>query len=187
MSRAPILRDEALSPEQRRIRDSIAPERTGFAEGPLRIWLLSPQLADRAQALGAFCRFDTSLPLRLSELAILVAAAYWRSGYQWHVHAPIAIEAGVAEDTIEAIRIGEPAQFSRQDEATVYALSTELLEERRLSEASFEHAVHAFGLTGVVELVCILGYYGLVAMTLVGFDVAVPAGAPKPFDAVERQ
>ena len=73
MSRAPILRDEALSPEQRRIRDSISPERTGFAEGPLRVWLLSPQLADRAQALGAFCRSGTSLPLRLSELAILVA------------------------------------------------------------------------------------------------------------------
>jgi 4-carboxymuconolactone decarboxylase len=76
MSRVPDLDPEKLSPEQRKVYDAIVAGPRGRVVGPLRVWLQSPELADRAQALGAFCRFGTSLPPRLSELAILVTAAH---------------------------------------------------------------------------------------------------------------
>ncbi|HEX2654395.1 MAG TPA: carboxymuconolactone decarboxylase family protein [Xanthobacteraceae bacterium] len=181
MSRVPELIPEKLSPEQRRVYDAIASGPRGVVQGPLRVWLQSAELADRAQALGAFCRFGTSLPPRLSELAIITTGAYWRAGFEWHVHAPIAVKAGVPEDAVEAIRAGKPARFVKSDEAAVHAFASELLETRRVSEATYQRAVTELGIKGVVELVGVLGYYGLISMTINAFEVPVPAGAKEPF------
>ena len=95
MPRIPDLVLEKLSAEQRRAYDAIVSGPRGRVVGPLRVWLESPQLADHAQALGAFCRFGTSLPPRLSELAIITAGAFWRASFEWHAHAPMAIKAGI--------------------------------------------------------------------------------------------
>src|SRR5437588_6018438 len=127
MPRIPELVLENLDPEQRRVHDAIVSGPRGRVVGPLRVWLESPQFADRAQALGAFCRFGTSLPPRLSELAILVTGAFWRASFEWYAHAPIGIKAGLDAAAVEAIRTGKPANFSRADEAAAYAFAHELL------------------------------------------------------------
>ena len=46
---------------------------------------------------------------------------------------------------------------------------------------SSAHAT-ALGDAGLVDLVGLVGYYGLVSMTLNVFDVAVPEGVDSPFD-----
>ena len=181
MPRIPDLVLEKLSAEQRRAYDAIVSGPRGRVVGPLRVWLESPQLADHAQALGAFCRFSTSLPPRLSELAIITAGAFWRASFEWHAHAPMAIKAGIEPAAVEAIRTGKAPQFSRADEAGVHAFARELLETRRVSEPTYRRAVGELGLQAVVELVGILGYYSLVSLTLNAFEVPVPAGAPQPF------
>jgi 4-carboxymuconolactone decarboxylase len=104
MARIPDLVVEKLNAEQRQVYDAILSGPRGIVEGPLRVWVTSPGLANHAQALGAFCRYNTSLPPRLSELAILVTGSYWRAGFEWAVHAPIAIKAGIAPAIAEAIR-----------------------------------------------------------------------------------
>ncbi|MEI2734951.1 MAG: carboxymuconolactone decarboxylase family protein [Rhodoblastus sp.] len=101
MPRLPDLDPATLDAEQKRIHDEIASGPRGKVEGPLRVWLTSAGLADKAQALGAFCRYGTSLPPRLSELAILVTGAYWRAGFEWHVHAPIGVAAGLDPQAVE--------------------------------------------------------------------------------------
>ncbi len=181
MSRIPDLVLETLSPEQRRAYDAIVSGPRGRVVGPLRVWLESPQLADHAQALGAFCRFGTSLPPRLSELAIITTGAFWRADFEWHAHAPMAIKAGIDPAAVEAIRTGKTPQFARADEAAVHGFARELIETRRVSEPTFRRVVDELGLTAVVELVGILGYYSLVSLTLNAFEVPVPAGAPEPF------
>ncbi len=181
MSRVPEIDEAELTPEQRRIYDAIVAGPRGRVPGPLKVWLQSPDLAHHAQALGAFCRYGTSLPPRLSELAIITTGAFWRAGYEWHVHAPIALEAGVDAAVVEAIRTGATPQFAHSDEAALYAFVRELLETRGVGEATFARAVEALGHQGVVELVGILGYYGLISMTIKAFEVAVPEGAPDPF------
>jgi 4-carboxymuconolactone decarboxylase len=181
MQRIPDWTADSLSPAQRAVHDAILSGPRGIVEGPLRVWLQSAQLAQHAQALGAFCRYGTSLPPRLSELAILITGAYWRAGFEWHVHAPIAIKAGVAPAIAEAIRTGGTPEFTQADEAAVYAFTRELLEKRVVSDAAYRDVEQHLGKTGAVELVGILGYYGLISMTIVAFQVPIPNSGPEPF------
>ncbi len=181
MSRVPDLVIENLSAEQRKVYDAITSGPRGAVQGPLRVWLHSAELADRAQALGAFCRFGTSLPPRLSELAILVTGAFWRAGFEWHAHAPIGIKAGLDAAAVEAIRTGKTPDLPRPDEAAVHAFAKELLETRGVSDQTYGRVVAELGHKGAIELVGILGYYGLISMTIKAFEVPLPAGAPEPF------
>lgn len=183
MSRIPALDLAGLSPEQRRVHDAIVAGPRGKVAGPLAIWLESAELADRAQALGAFCRYGSSLPPRLSELAILIIGASWTAGYEWHSHAPLAIAAGVDPIAVEAIRTGRAVVLARPDEQAVYALARELLATHRVSDGTYRRAITYLGKKGVVELIGILGYYTLIAMTIQAFEVAVPEGAADPFAA----
>ena len=181
MPRLPEIVIEKLSPEQRRVHDAILSGPRGIVPGPLRVWLNSPELAERAQALGAFCRYNTVLPPRLSELAIITIGAFWKAGFEWAVHAPIAMKAGIAPDAVEAIRTGKLPSLERPDEAAVYAFAHELLHNRKVSDATYRGVENEIGTRALVDLVGILGYYGLICMTIVAFEVPAPKGAPEPF------
>ncbi len=181
ISRPPAVDEAALTADQRRIYDDIVSGPRGIVEGPLRVWLINAGLADKAQALGAYCRYGTRLPPRLSELAILVVGAHWRSGFEWHVHAPIAIKAGVPEEVAEAIRTGAAPKLDDAEARAVYGFATELVTRREVSEPTYRQAVSTLGLEATVDLVGILGYYTLISMTINAFHVPVPAGAAEPF------
>lgn len=175
MSRLPEIPYDQLSVEQRRIHDDIVGSRGGI-RGPFACWLHSPELADRAQRLGAFCRFETSLPAHLKELAILVTAEHWQAQFEWWAHGPLAEKAGLDPAVIESLRRGERPEFMTAEEATVYDFARALLRERDVDDATYARAVEAFGQPGVVELAAVIGYYGLVAATLNAFRVPVPDG-----------
>ncbi len=179
MSRLPDVLEAGLSPEQQKVYDAIISGPRRVVRGPLRIWLHSAPLAERAQELGAFCRYHSSLPPRLSELAILVTGAFWRAGYEWIVHAPDALKAGVDPAIIEAIRRDQKPDFKEADAAAVYQFARELLETRQVSEPTFRKAEAAIGARGVVDLVGVLGYYGLISMTIKAFEV--PPEGDDPF------
>jgi 4-carboxymuconolactone decarboxylase len=179
MPRITATPDSELTDEQKAIRDRIVATR-GKARGPFLVWLQSPELADRAQNLGAFCRFGSSLPPRLSELAILVMGAHWKAAYEWNAHLEHARTAGVPESVIEAIRIGATPAFAMPDDEAVYTFATELLENRKVTDETYRYAVSILGQRSVVDLVGILGYYTLISMTCVAFDVD-PHGPANPF------
>jgi 4-carboxymuconolactone decarboxylase len=170
-----------LTAEQRRVYDAILSGPRGVVQGPLRVWVNSPGLAEKAQELGAFCRYGTSLPQRLSELAIITTGAHWRAGFEWAVHAPIALGAGISQEAVEAIRRGAEPNLTLPDERAVYAFSTELLRSRRVSDETYRFALDALGQVGVVDLVGVLGYYGLISMTINAFEVPLPEGVEEPF------
>jgi len=181
VTRPPVLDEGSLTAAQQEVFDAIRSGPRGLVEGPLRVWLHSPALAEPAQRLGAFCRYGTRLPARLSELAIITVGAHWRSGFEWHVHAPIAQRAGIAAEAIEAIRTGGTPTLTQPDERAVYDFCRELLETRQVSDPAYEMAVRRIGLEAVVELVGLLGYYTLISMTINAFRVPVPPGASEPF------
>lgn len=180
-NRPPVLDETSLTPEQQKVFDAIRSGRRGLVEGPLRVWLQSPELATHAQALGAYCRYGTRLSPRLSELAILMVGAFWRAGFEWHVHAPIARKAGVIEEAIEAIRIGAKPELADDQERAVYAFAQELLTKRTLSDDTYRQTIGLLGVEATVDLVGVLGYYTLISMTINAFSVPVPAGAAEPF------
>lgn len=171
-----------LDAAQRAIHDRILNGPRGVVEGPLKVWLASPDLAGHAEALGAFCRYGTSLAPRLSELAILVTGAYWQAGFEWAVHAPIATRAGLDAPIVEDIRRRRTPRFVAPDEAAVHGFCRELLDEHAVGDETYRRAVDVLSERGVVELVGILGYYGFIAMTIRAFRVANPAGAADPFE-----
>lgn len=179
--RAPLPERDQLDDDQKRIFDAIVNGPRGVVEGPLLVWLQSAGLADKAQALGAFCRFGTSLPPRLSELAIITTGAFWTSGFEWTTHAPIAEEAGIDPAAIEAIRTGAAPVFAREDEALVHEFAMALHRDHRVDDALYARAEAVIGLRAVVELVGILGYYTLICMTINAFNVPLTPGAEDPF------
>ncbi|RDW14770.1 carboxymuconolactone decarboxylase family protein [Paracoccus thiocyanatus] len=178
--RPPELDESALTPSQREVFARIRSGPRGLVQGPLRVWLHSPELADAAQALGAFCRYGTSLGQDLSELAIITVGAWWRAGFEWHVHAPLAIAAGIPEAAVEAIRVGHSPSLERHH-ALVHRATQEMMESRDWSDATYAALLAELGLAGTVELTGIIGYYGLICMTINGFRVPVPEGVPEPF------
>jgi 4-carboxymuconolactone decarboxylase len=177
MSRLPDLKREDLSPEQAALFDAIASTPRGPAmalEGPFGVWMHSPVIGDAAQRLGEQVRYRSSLPPRLSELAILACARHWRTDYEWHVHAPIAARAGVAQDAVDAIRTGAKPQFANEDETLVHAFAATLLRTGRAPEHLYERAVVLLGERAVVDLTLLVGYYSLVALSLNAFEVKAP-------------
>lgn len=179
-SRLSPLDEARMEPEQRRVLDAILGGPRGNLDGPFLAWIHSPALADHAQRLGAFCRYDTRLELRLTELAILFTAAWWQSQAEWQIHEPIAREAGVSDAVIDALREGHEPVFECDDEALVVRLGQSLYRTRRVDDTLYDEAVAAFGEPAVVELVGVFGYYALVAMTLNVFEVR-RGSAPLPF------
>lgn len=182
LPRVPLLEPAQMSPEQKRIHDVIASGPRGQVRGPLAVWLHRPAMAEHAQALGQYCRYETSLPTRLSEWAILILARHWRSEYEWWAHKPLAIKAGVAPAMIEALRDGKPVPYSHDDEALIHEFLDVLHETRRIPQDLYDRIVHRLGEAGVIDLVSIAGYYTLIAMTLGAFDIQPPDGVETELD-----
>jgi 4-carboxymuconolactone decarboxylase len=169
-----------LTADQQRVADAIRSGPRGGMRGPFEAWLRSPDLADHAQQLGAYCRFGTLLPRDVAELAILVTGKHWKAQFEFWAHARLAREAGLPEDAIEAIRTGRQPRLDRSDLGAAYGLVTEYLSTNRVTDATYERALATFGERGLVDLIGIVGYYGLVSMTLNIFEVALPAGEAAP-------
>jgi 4-carboxymuconolactone decarboxylase len=134
-----------------------------------------------AQRLGEYVRFHTSVPRHLNEMAILMTAKAWSCQYEWHAHRPLALDAGLASSIVDDIQAGRRPNGMQPDEAIVYDFSTELRAHRRVTDATFERARMLLGEQGVVDLIALMGYYDLVAMTLNVDRYPLPDGAQLPF------
>ena len=168
---------DQFSDAQRRVAEEITSGLRGEIPGPLNMWLRRPELASRAQKLGEYCRYETSLPPELVEIAILCVARFWSSEFEWHAHKRIALEKGVSPGLIESIRNRESPDWETPGQALIFAFSNSLLSQRDVDDELFEKSVAEFGIDGVVDLVGILGYYSFISMTINVFDVPLPDGA----------
>ena len=174
MTRLPVPAPAQMSAEQRTIHDRIASGPRGGVRGPLALWLHRPELADKAQALGRYCRYETCLPPRLSELAILTTARIWDAAYEWQAHLQPAREAGLSEEVIVALGEDEAPAFHNPDEELVYSFTRELNLTKAVSDDLYARTVAGLGPDATVDLVGVLGYYSLISMTIKAFDVSPP-------------
>ncbi|HEY4404220.1 MAG TPA: carboxymuconolactone decarboxylase family protein [Xanthobacteraceae bacterium] len=182
--RLPAIAEEKLTPAQRALVDSIRSGPRGQStqiRGPFAVFLHSPEYGQRAQELGGYCRLKTRVPPRLSEFAILVTAKLWRAQYEWFAHVPHAERAGVAPQTIKALRAGRLPKSLPKDERAVYDFIKELYRRKRVGDKTYARLHALLGDDGMVELVGILGYYVLIAMSLNVFRMGPPEGEPLPF------
>lgn len=169
-----------LTPEQKTVVDAIVSGPRGALRGPFEPLLRRPELADRAQKLGEYCRFRNSLPRDLSELAICLVGRHFKAQYEFYAHARLAKEAGLAPPIIEAVRTRQTPPFTRDVERIVYDFVTEYLATNRVSPTNYKRAADDLGEQGVVDLVGVCGYYMLVSMVLNVFEMPLPPGEPEP-------
>ena len=171
MARLPALEQGQMNDRQKQVYDVIASGPRGSVRGPLTVWLHRADFADKAQALGQYCRYDSSLAPRLSELAILTTARIWDATFEWQAHLSPALAAGLNPTVIESLSADDRPIFAAEDEALVYEFTRELNIKRGVSDELYERAISILGKAGTIDLVGILGYYALISMTIKAFDV----------------
>jgi 4-carboxymuconolactone decarboxylase len=175
MSRVPPLDVEALTPEAKRVYDQIAGKRK-TVRGPFPIWLRNPKLAEHANQFGIALRDHSTIGRRIFELAVITVCRAWKVQYAWASHSVQAETAGIAPETIAAIRDNKRPDFKHDDERIAYEVATEIMTTTELSQAGYDKAVKQFGLQGTVELVSTIGYYAMVGIFLKSFGVPTPNG-----------
>ena len=181
MSRYGEISPAEMNPAQKRVHDQIIAGKRGRFGGPFQLLIRAPEICGLASQLGEHLRWGTSLPDRLSELAIITTARFWRAQYEWYAHAPLAEKAGVPSAAIEAICTDGTPLFTAKDEALVHRICSEIFRTQRLSDDSFTQAIATLGETGLVEVIGIIGYYTLIGNTLNVFQVGLPEGETPPF------
>lgn len=170
-----------MSTQQREVYDRIVSGPRGKIQGPLRAALHNPELADKWQALGALLRYRTTLPLRLSEIAILVTGRACRSPFEWYAHRIEAEKAGISAEIIDALLAQREPEGLSPEEHAVWRYAVELNAHNSVSDATYQEALSHFGERGVVELTALVGYYTLVAMTLNCHEIPLPEGQAPAF------
>ena len=145
--------------------------------GPFIPLLRSPEVMLRAKAMGDYLRYKSVLPPKLNEFAILITARQWTQQYEWAVHHPIAVKAGLNAEIAKAILEGRRPQGMADDEETIYEFCIELHRNKGVSDATYARALAKFGEQGVIDLVGVNGYYTFLAMALNTARTPVPKGS----------
>ena len=178
--RLPPLPTDQWSEEQRQHAEELIRGPRGALISPFVPLLRSPELMGHVQRMGEYLRYRNAIGVHLSEIAILVTARAFSQQVEWAIHAPIAIAAGVAAETVQAIRQGRRPSQMTDDEALVHDFCIELHRERRVSDSTWMRAIARFDERGVVDLIGINGYYTLLAMVMNAARTAVPRTTTAP-------
>jgi 4-carboxymuconolactone decarboxylase len=155
-----------VTPAQQRAAEEFKRLRGVDPFGPFIDLLVSPELMTRVSALGEYLRYRSSLPPRLSEFAILITAAHWQQQFEWDIHAPIALKAGVSQSVIDALWQQQRPAGLEADAQALYDLCIALHAERLLPRDTRQRAEAALGEQQVMDAIAICGYYALLAMVL---------------------
>ena len=177
MSRIEVLDYDEMTPEQQALHDEILSGPRSRIGGPMNGWFRSPKLGSLYQKVGAFCRYHTTLEPKLSELAIIIVARHWNQSVEWRAHQPLALRAGLDPSIAAAIESHETPHFEDDREDAVYSVVNEVLETKKLRQATYDKALAVLGEQTLFELTGIAGYYLSIALQMNCFAVGIPEGA----------
>ena len=148
--------------------------------GPFAVMLRSPEVMLRAAAMGDYMRYRTSLPPALNELIILIVARHWSQQFEWYIHQPMALKAGLSPQIVAAVSKGRRPETLSSDEAIVYDFATELLRLQNVSDSTYAKAAGRFAEHGVIDMIGVAGYYSFLSMMMNTARTAVPDDSEVP-------
>jgi 4-carboxymuconolactone decarboxylase len=134
--------------------------------GPFVPLLRSPGLLRHLHKVGEHLRFEGEAGDRLTEFTVLLTARRWNQGFEWAVHAQLALDAGVDPGILEAIKVGNRPADMDASMLAVWDVFSELDQTTRVSDETFARAREVLGETALVELVTVMGYYTTLALVL---------------------
>jgi len=182
------LRAEELNPAQKAWADAITapPRNAKFTNPPYRAYIRNPDLAPRLTAMTDYLRWNTSLPPRLSEMAILITARQWTAQYEWFAHYPLAIKGGLDPRIPSAIAQGKRPDNMKDDEAALYDLAMALYRDKKVSDPVYKAALEKFGERGIMDIIGIMGYYDITSMTLITMQAGPPNDSVPPLPELAK-
>jgi 4-carboxymuconolactone decarboxylase len=183
--RFPQLSMEQLTDAQKPLGEEIMKISSVGLGGPYNPMLRSPVFGQRMFDLLHYLRWETSVPLKLNEFAILIIGRQWRSQVEWYAHAPLAIKAGLAPGIVAELKANKRPANMPPEEAAVYDFVTELTTKHAVSDETFTRAKELLGEQQVVDLTAVAGTYIAVAMQLAMAEQSVPVGKEEPFQPGE--
>jgi 4-carboxymuconolactone decarboxylase len=172
--RMPEIPADKMTEAQKKAAEEFAAGRGTPVFGPFVPLLRRPEVMLRAKAMGDYLRFKNSLPAKLSEFTILITSRQWTQQYEWDVHYPIALKAGLSAEIAKAVAEGRRPQSMPADEELVYDFLTELHDTKSVSDATYARAVARFGEQGVIDMIGVNGYYTFLAMVMNTARTALP-------------
>jgi 4-carboxymuconolactone decarboxylase len=184
--RFPQVTMDQLDEKQKPLGEQIMKVSSVGLGGPYNLLLRSPVLGQRLFDLFYYLRWQTSVPTKLNEFAILVIARQWRSQVEWFAHAPIAAKAGLSPDIIAELKTNKRPSGMAEDEAVVYDFVTELTTTQKISDETFARARKVFNDQQIVDLTSVAGNYVMVAMVLAMAEQSVPPDKEEPFKVGEK-
>jgi 4-carboxymuconolactone decarboxylase len=184
--RFPQLTMDQLDEKQKPLGEQIMKVSSTGIGGPYNPMLRSPVLGQRLFDLFHYLRWETSVPTRLNEFAILIIGRQWRSQVEWFAHAPIAAKAGLSPDIIAELKASKRPSNMAEDEALVYDFVTELTTAKKVSDQTFARAKKVFNDQQIVDLTAVAGNYVMVAMMLAMAEQSVPPDKEEPFKVGEK-
>jgi 4-carboxymuconolactone decarboxylase len=184
--RFPQLTMDQLTEAQKPLGEQIMKVSSVGLGGPYNPMIRSPVLGQRLYDLFYYLRWQTSVPTRLNEFAILIIGRQWRSQVEWFAHAPLAAKAGLSAGVIAELKEGKRPTGMADDEAVVYDFVTELTTTKKVSDATYARAKAILNDQQIVDLTAVSGNYVMVAMMLAMAEETVPPGKEEPFKAGEN-
>jgi 4-carboxymuconolactone decarboxylase len=184
--RMPPIPVEKMTAAQRAAVAEFKAARSADVSGPFIPLLRSPEVMNRARAMGDYLRYKSALPPRLSEFIILLTARRWTQQYEWNAHQALAIQGGLRADIVAAVAESRRPERLADDEEAVYALWDELQRNQSVSDTTYARAVAKLGEQGVVDALGITGYYTMLAMVLNTARTPLPPGVAPPLAAFPR-
>lgn len=174
------LPDNQMTDAQRKaLADLVAGPRK-HSGGPFMALLRSPDLMSRVQKVGEYLRFVCPLPKRLGEFAAIIAARHWSQQFEWWAHYRQAVEAGLKREIADAIAEDRRPTGMAEDEEVVYEFLSEALRTKGVSDTTYARTVKMFGEQGLIDLLAIAGYYGLIGLIMNVARTSVPEGHALP-------
>jgi 4-carboxymuconolactone decarboxylase len=180
MARLPDLKRENLDAESQGVWDRVTGSR-GSVRGPMALLMHNPPLADRVAELGARLRFAGTLTGADRELAILTAGRETEAVYEWAAHEPIGLDEGVSREAVEVLRQQASTAALQEREALIIDVVRTIYREHKLPDDLYKKAESTFGQSGLVEIVVLAGYYGLIGYVLNVFEADLPEGVTPAF------
>ena len=174
--RMPRIAPENMTEAQRKAAAELSAGPRGRVSGPFNVLMRSPELMSPLQKVGEYLRFKCALDRRIAEMATLIAARHWTQAYEWNAHHPLALKAGLKPEIAKAIAEGRRPAGMAEDEEAVYDVLTEALQNKSVSDATFERGVKRFGEQNLVDLLAIAGYYAMLALLLNVARTPLPEG-----------
>ena len=178
--RFPQLTTEQLNPKQAALAQEIVKVSSSGIGGPYNVMLRSPEMANRMFFLMDYLRFNTSVPKRLNEFAILIQARLTTSQHEWWAHQPMATKAGLSEAVAADLKEGKRPSKMAADEEAVYQFCVEMSLDHKVSDASFNKLKTVMNEQQIVDLMMVSGTYVTLSMLLNTAEVDVPKNTPLP-------